>query len=394
MQDSNRALGQVQDRFGWMYTGSLTWLSSAVDEAGWTAMHPTNDFTMYAVNRNGDSVYKSTNRGLTFFSSMAGIPTNVTSAWNTPLVLSKSNPNCLYFGRQIVYKTTNAGGHWSATNGGSSLDGNCPLSMAIAPTSQDTVFVGTVPGSGRTRVFRTTNGGTSWTNVTGDLPNRYPVDIAIDPVDSRIVYVAFGGFDTTRLAKSTNAGLTWTHIGDQLPNVPTTAVAIDPFKTSHVYVGNDLGVFVSTDAGSTWSGYNEGLLEAVTVGDLVVSLSDRSIKLASHGNGVFTRKLLSTSLTAVADRQTVPSRFVLYQNFPNPFNPVTQISYSLSRSGHVTLRVFDMSCREVSCLVDRQVGAGLHITGFDAAPLASGVYVYQLSVDGTVVDAKKALLLR
>ena len=223
-QDSNRILGQAQDHFGWMYRGSLTWVSSAADEAGWTAINQSNDLVMYAGDRNGDSLFKSTNRGLSFFSSCAGIPMYGSGAWNTPFVLSKSNPNILYFGRAIVYKSINAGGSWTATNGGSSLDGNLALSMAVAPTNQDTVFVGTVPGSGRVHVFRTTNGGTNWTNVTGTLPNRYPIDITIDPRDSRVVYIAFGGFDTTRLAKSTNAGLSWTHIDSPLPFVRMSVV--------------------------------------------------------------------------------------------------------------------------------------------------------------------------
>lgn len=393
-QDSNRAVGQVQDRFGWIYTGSPAWVSGAVDEAGWTATNQLNDYIMYAGDRDGDSLYKSTDRGMSFFSSMAGIPASGTSAWNTPFVLSRSNPSRLYFGRAIIYRTTNAGTSWTATNGGASLDGNPPLSMAVAPTNQDTVFVGTAPGSGRTHLFRTTNGGTSWTNITGNLPNRYPIDIAIDPRDSRVVYVAFGGFDTTRLAKSTDGGLTWTHIISPLPNVPTSAVAIDPFNTAHIYVGNDLGVFVSTDGGATWSSFNDGLPEAVTAGDLVISPSNRSIRLASHSNGVFTRKLLSTTLTGVGHFSPVASQFVLHQNFPNPFNPTTHITYWLSRSGHVTLRVFDIAGREVSTLVDEYMSGGLHMASFNGSHLASGIFFYRLCVDGNLIDAKKALLVR
>jgi hypothetical protein len=394
-QDSNRALGQVQDHFGWMYTGSLTWPSSAVDEIGWTAINQSNDFMMYAGNRGGGSLSKSTNRGASFFGSSSGIPGGAyVSAWNTPFILSNSNPNVLYFGRSIIYKTTNAGASWAATNGGVALDGNPSLSMAVAPTSPDTVFVGTVPGTERVHIFRTTNGGTSWTNMTGDLPNRYPLDIMIDPRDSRVVYVAFGGFDTTRLAKSTDAGLTWTHISSPLPNVPTTAVAIDPFNTNHIYVGDDLGVFVSTDGGASWASFNDGLFEAVTVADLVISPSNRSIRLASHSNGVFTRKILSTSPTGVEERQGIPEQFVLHQNFPNPFNPTTRIPYSLSRREHVTLKVYDIAGREISTLIDHDEEPGLYFAEFDASRLASGVYFYGLQVGGRLVDARKALLMR
>ncbi|MBM2839653.1 MAG: hypothetical protein HW412_181 [Bacteroidetes bacterium] len=392
-QDSNRALGQVQDHFGWMYTGSVVWPTGGVDEIGWTAINQSNDNVMYAGNRGGGAIYKSTNRGMSFSNSSSGITSGV-SCWNTPFVLSTSNPNYLYFGRSIVYRSTNGGTNWTGTNGGAALDGNPPLSMAVAPTSPDTVFVGTVPGTGRVHVFRTTNGGTNWTDVTGSLPNRYPLDITIDPRDSRIVYVAFGGFDTTRLAKSTDAGLTWTHINNSLPNVPTTAVAVDPFNTNHIYVGNDLGVYVSTDAGSSWMSFNDGLFEAVIVGDLAIAPSNRSIRLASHGNGVFTRKLLSTSPTSVEEERQHPEQFVLHQNYPNPFNPTTLIPYSLSKRAHVTLGVFDVAGREVSILVDRVEEAGLHLAQFNGSHLASGTYLYRLEVGENVVSTRKALLVK
>jgi hypothetical protein len=177
--------------------------------------------------------------------------------------------------------------------------------------------------------------------------------------------------------------------------VPTTAVAIDPFNPDYVYVGNDLGVFVSTDAGMTWSSFNDGLFEAVVVGDLVISPSNRSIRLASHSNGVFTRKLLSTSPTGVEEQQmTVPEHFVLHQNFPNPFNPTTRIPYSVSRGGHVELTVYDITGRAILTLVDRNEQPGLHIAEFDASHLASGVYLYRLEAGGIAVATKKALLMR
>jgi photosystem II stability/assembly factor-like uncharacterized protein len=380
-QDSNRALAQVQDRFGWMYTGSPFWSSGAVDEVGWTAINQQNDMIMYAGDRNGDSLFKSTNRGLSFFSSCVGLPVYTTGAWNTPFVLSPSNANYLYFGRAIVYKSTNAGGYWSATNGGSMLDGNLALSMAVAPTNKDTVFVGTA------------SGGTQWTNVTGTLPNRYPLDIAIDPRDSRIVYVTFGGFDTTRLAKSTDGGMTWMHINGPLPNVPTNSVVIDPFMPDHIYVGNDLGVFLSTDAGASWSQFSDGLFEAVVAGDLVISRSNRSIRLASHGNGVFTRPLYSSVMTDVAEgSRQIPVERILLQNYPNPFNPATTLTYELPRSAHVRIRIFAIDGREVATLVDAQEGAGLHACAWNAAGCASGVYFCRLEAGAMSVTTKLMIL--
>ncbi len=389
-QDSLTALGQVQDHFGYRYTGSLSWPSGGVDEIGWTAINQQNDLIQYAGDRGGGSIYKSTNRGLSF-SNVSGSFSG-TSCWNTPFVVSRSNPNVLYFGRSIIYKTTNAGTSWNAANGGLALDGNPPLAMGIAPSNPDTVFVGTVPGIVRPHLYRTTNGGTSWLDVTGILPNRYYLDIAVDPNDSKTLYVAVGGFDTIRVAKSVNAGTSWTDITGSLPNVPTTAIAIDPSNSNHVYVGNDLGVYVSSNGGGMWMSFNEGFPEAIVAGDLAVSPSNRMLRVATHSNGVFERKLLS-STTDIPELQNLPGQFTLGQNYPNPFNPTTRIRFRVGTSGPTSLKVFDVLGREVATLLNEEKDAGEYEIGFDAGGFGSGIYFYQLK-SGSLVQTKKMLLLR
>ncbi len=290
-QDSLVAIGQSQDHIpGYRYLGSMTWdHASVVDEVGWTAINPANDNIMYAGNRFGSDLYKSTNRGVSFnfLIGFAG-----SGAWNSPFVVSAANPNILYFGDQYVHKSTSAGGSWALMNAGNPLDGDPSLSMAIGTTSPDTVFIGTAPMTTSAHVFRTTNGGTSWTDVTGIMPDRYPMDLAVDPTNSRIVYCVFGGFGSGHVYKSTNAGTSWSNITGTLPDVPTTAVVVDSLHPNVVYIGNDLGVYVSADTGVTWSGFSEGFPDAVIIADLSISPSNRVLRAVTHGNGVYERKLL------------------------------------------------------------------------------------------------------
>jgi PKD repeat protein len=83
----------------------------------------------------------------------------------------------------------------------------------------------------------------------------------------------------------------------------------------------------------------------------------------------------------------------LLQNHPNPFNPLTAISYTLAREGQVTLAVFDVSGRRVATLVNGTEGVGLHTVNFDARGLSSGVYFYRLEV-GDFVQQRKMVLLK
>ena len=97
--------------------------------------------------------------------------------------------------------------------------------------------------------------------------------------------------------------------------------------------------------------------------------------------------------TAVQDHVNVHATFALEQNYPDPFNPSTVISYQLPVSSIVTIKVYDMLGREVRTLVNERESTGNHSVRFDAASLASGVYFYRLEA-GSYHDTKKLLLLK
>ena len=83
----------------------------------------------------------------------------------------------------------------------------------------------------------------------------------------------------------------------------------------------------------------------------------------------------------------------LYQNFPNPFNPTTVISYQIPQQGFVTLKIFDVLGKEVATLVNEEKQAGQYDVDFTAKGLASGVYIYRMKVN-EFIESKKMILLR
>ncbi len=89
----------------------------------------------------------------------------------------------------------------------------------------------------------------------------------------------------------------------------------------------------------------------------------------------------------------LPFTFGLEQNYPNPFNPSTLIKYSINQRSDVSLKVFDMLGREVATLVNTNLEAGLYSVDFNAANLASGLYVYTLKA-GNSVSSKKMMLMK
>ncbi|UCH66955.1 MAG: T9SS type A sorting domain-containing protein [Ignavibacterium sp.] len=85
--------------------------------------------------------------------------------------------------------------------------------------------------------------------------------------------------------------------------------------------------------------------------------------------------------------------YELFNNYPNPFNPSTNIRYQLPEPGNVSLKVFDVLGREVMELVDEQQAAGSYNINFEASDLASGIYFYRLKA-GSYVSIKKMMLLK
>lgn len=97
-----------------------------------------------------------------------------------------------------------------------------------------------------------------------------------------------------------------------------------------------------------------------------------------------------TSVRAVSDR---PKEFGLAQNYPNPFNPSTVIRFTLPDRQQVSLKVFNLLGEEMATLVDQMVGPGEHAVTFDAARLATGVYLYRLQA-GTATQTRRMVLVR
>lgn len=100
-----------------------------------------------------------------------------------------------------------------------------------------------------------------------------------------------------------------------------------------------------------------------------------------------------TSATDVKSDNINPNEFKLYGNFPNPFNPSTKIQFSLPTNNYVTLKVYDISGREVASLVNSQMNAGQHLVNFDASNLSSGIYYYKLSA-GSFTQTNKMILMK
>ncbi len=123
-----------------------------------------------------------------------------------------------------------------------------------------------------------------------------------------------------------------------------------------------------------------------------IVINNKELALTSSGEATISDPtLLALRLSSTASG--VPEVFALKQNFPNPFNPATRISYSIQRKQNITLKIFDLLGREIATLVDQQQTPGLYEITWDAGACESGVYFYRLQTEN-FTDVKKMVLIK
>ncbi|MBE2217364.1 MAG: T9SS type A sorting domain-containing protein [Ignavibacteria bacterium] len=388
MQDSNFCLGGLQDNRAAFYQGTTAWYKTFSGDGMWAGINSQNHNICYMEYTNG-AISRSTNGGINWSGITSGLSGNF--AFVTPYIVCRSNPNVMYIAGNNIFRSTNGGTSWANTG---ALPYNA-LSMDASATGTDTVYVGVIPVSAGqpALIYRSVNG-TAFANISGSqLPSRYPTDIHVNPNNAADVYVTMGGFSSGHVYRTINAGVTWNNISGNLPDVPHQTVCIDPQYPANIYVGNDLGVYASSNGGSSWFEFRTGMPYAL-VFDLAVVYPSRNIRAVTHGNGVYERDLMSNIVGITQVNGEVPKQFALGQNYPNPFNPETKIRFVIPEAGFVQLKIYDVAGRTIEMIVNKQLSPSIYDVTFDGTKYTSGLYFYQLTSDGKIVDTKKMCLVK
>lgn len=383
--DSLFAMGGLQDNYTCIYDGNAYWRRVIGGDGSCSAISQSDNNIIFG-SWQYLNILKSTDKGYNF--NINATPATVGNVnFIAPFLLSTIDNMTMYAGEQYVHKSIDQGSTWTPMRPLTGSGGNPVIAMDISRQNVIKAYAATSPGDSTAKVYFSREKD-NWSEIRTGLPDRHPTDIAVDPLNDNIAYITYGGFGTDHLFRTENSGETWEPVGSGLPDLPGWSVIVDPFNTSNIYYGNDFGVYFSPDAGSTWQSFSEGLGDGVVAMDLKISYSDMSIKLATHGNGAFERKLMSGS-TGIVESNNAPAVLKLEQNYPNPFNSETRITFTLeSDQKIVELAIFNVAGEKIKTLTRGRLNKGKHSFSFNATGLNSGVYFYTLSVDGRTVSKK------
>jgi hypothetical protein len=355
----------------------------------------TNPNTLYFSMQNGN-LLKSVNNG--------AIITEIyytNGSWITPFFMHPSNHNILYTASTKLYKSTNAGESFAVISGSSNIAPVNISAMAQSKINPANMIFATGftewPQVGKVIIVKvSTNEGATWTDVTSKIPGevRWISRVVTDPVDDNTMYILRTGFSPgNKVYKTSNLGQTWTNISGDLPDLPCNDLFIDPENKSHIYVANDIGVYRSTDGGTGWTFVSDGMPVVPAMDfDYVKIGTERYLRVGTFGRSIYETKLDIGVGIPETFTMSASSPFGQVYNYPNPFNSVTTISWQLAKSGRATLKVLDIVGRTVATLVDEQRPQGKYETQFNAAILPKGVYFYQLKA-GEFIQTRKMVLM-
>ncbi len=398
--------------------GGATWdtLITGGISVSCMVMHPTDPDIIYvglnAANSSLPGIIKTTNGGLDWVWSHSGIYVD----WETSVISLAIDPlhqDTLFAGtagmngNEGLYRSTNGGESWDEVSNGQIWDSSM-MHIAIDPANTDIVYVCT---GGEGYVFKSTDGGDNWQQLNLEL--HAPKTIIVDPTNSNTIYVGAYMWPPTvdwvgALYKSTDAGSTWTYTPLEGERSGINQIIIHPNHPDWVFMSSGIGFTVSSDGGATWDVFNEGLPREI-LGSLACNAEGTTFygySSANFLNAIYKRQFTTIGIEESDNESTTDWTMNLYQNYPNPFVEQTIISFQLppnsplkkGAQGDVSLKVFNSTGQLVKSLINGQLSFGEHTVIWDGINaqgmnVSNGVYLYQLQTAHRV-DTRSMILLR
>ncbi|MBX2991812.1 MAG: T9SS type A sorting domain-containing protein [Bacteroidetes bacterium] len=370
----------VSNRIARTTDNGTTWSFPANLEANRLVAHGTSLFaaTLDGISRSTDNgvTWTLANQGITqYLPDIRDLAVTNDAVYASFYHIMSFHGNSSWFSGG-VFRSTNNGESWIAINNG--LPRNA--TSVVAPTHRvaangQLLFAATVAG-----VFRSTNAGANWSPAGNGIPENTWVENLYTSPSYTLLGSGRGIFRFN--------GSVWEEMNSGLPQ----ANGFYPYAHSFVeyegllYAATSDGVF--RFEGASWSRF--GTNEPATSPVLGIVEINGELLAAVSTKGVWKHSL---SPLAVDGGTAIPRRFYLAENYPNPFNPGTNLWFQIADYGLVSLRVFDLIGREVATLVNEEKAPGSYSVQWNALDAASGVYLARLESAGNI-QVRRMLLLK
>lgn len=202
--------------------------------------------------------------------------------WQAPILFDPLDHMTLFDFKDNVWKSTDFGKTHTYVGKASSFTDK----ISIAEIAHNNTKIMAI-ASGAS-LEKSTNGGASFSNITGTLPNSMIQDIAFDPNNDQVMAVVYASYQNNnqKVYLSSNGGSTWQNITHNIGNIPVHTIVIDHTPQSNLYIGTETGVYVKPMAANSWSSYSADLPNT-TVEELEIVWATNTLKAATWGRGLW-----------------------------------------------------------------------------------------------------------
>jgi photosystem II stability/assembly factor-like uncharacterized protein len=239
----------------------------------------TNPNIMYGELYHGE-IKKSTNAGASF--NDINLPSEYNSnygAWVTPFQIHPTHHNTLYSAYRNIFKTTNGGINWTKL---SSFQSGSLTVLNIAPSDSNTIYASTGKN-----FWRSTNEGSSWTSLLIPKAQLYLTGLAIHQSNPKIIWASFSGYsEGNKVFYSTDGGESWTNKSGSLPNVPVNCIIYQNNFYDRIYAATDIGVFYRDNSTTDWIDFSTSLPN-VPVNEIEIQYNASKLRAATYGRGLW-----------------------------------------------------------------------------------------------------------
>ncbi|MCP4217633.1 MAG: hypothetical protein GY765_23525 [bacterium] len=286
--DSGMIVAGVQDNGSEVLDGN--WIAVNGGDGADCMIDPNDSSIVYCTSQFGRLV-KLSNRGR---GNARNIFSEQGAAWIAPFAFDPGNSTTLYAATRQVFKSTNGGTSWNTIS--PELSADSVTTMKIASSDPNYIYV-----SDGTRIFKTSNGGTDWLTLHSFPSPTFITDICIHKENPRQIWVSIGGYgrwnskftwdyinyetDKPKVFLSKDGGNTWNDISGNLPNIPVNCMVQDAYGTG-IYLGTDLGVFLSPTGEGQWERFDNGLPNVI-VTDMEVHKATARLVVSTYGRGLW-----------------------------------------------------------------------------------------------------------
>lgn len=342
------------------------------------AFDPANPNIYYTSTQNG-LIHKTINNGLTW--TIYQPTTSFNQPFQTNFMMDPMDHNTLVYVGDQIYMSNNGAVNWSAL----------PNLSFSSGTSQRGIFVSRNAGvrniyaSDWGNLYHTSNDGLNWAMIadTSIGGNTLISSIAVD-IDhpNTIWFTMYGHIAGKKVFKSIDGGATWTNCTGSLPNTSVNCILSESNTNEMVFIGTDLGVYYSDSSMSDWAPYNSGL-PTVRVYDLSINCTNQNIYAATYGRGLWKTNCNCAVITSTNELFATNSVSV----YPNPFSENATLELESSLQGKMKVSFYDAFGKLI--YVEESEDRNISL---DKNKFGSGLILYRVSIDEKILSTGKFIV--